>query len=77
MFGATVRGVLHDYFPRFTDLMLSIDNLVVSGTYVDVPWSLSLEVLSVLLFSAGLAKAKFRYWFVKLFLRIHNENCAH
>ena len=56
MAGATLGGVLHDNFPRFTDLMLSLDFLVVAGAYVAVPWSPSLPVLSVLLFFGGFAK---------------------
>ena len=67
MLGATLGGALHDYFPRFTDLMLSIDFLLVAGAYVTVPWSPSLEVLSVLLFSAGLAKGNIDIGLCELF----------
>ncbi len=56
MLGATVGGVLHDYFPRYTDLMLSLDFMLVAASFISLPWSPSVEVLSLLLFTGGLAK---------------------
>ena len=77
MLGATLGGVLHDYFPRFTDLMLSIDFMIVAGSYVSIPWSPSLEVLSVLLFFGGLAKGNIdigRHSFLEI--KQANSNCC-
>ena len=56
MSGALIGGVLHDYYPQFTDLMISVNFLFVAGAYAAVPWSTSLELLSCLLFLAGLGK---------------------